>query len=100
MAGRTSAVAAVVILLVAASADAAWTVTASETETSATGAAEHRHITLTSDTGDDATVDVALFSTKSANVRVIDNPGRDNLAAVIGRMAGIAGVNGGYFDPQ
>ncbi len=34
-------------------------------------------------------------------VRVIDNPaGDDDLAAVMRRTRGLAGVNGGYFDPQ
>jgi exopolysaccharide biosynthesis protein len=52
------------------------------------------------ETGDRATVDLALFSTKTATVRVIDNPtGEDNLAAVMRREKGLAGVNGGYFDP-
>jgi uncharacterized protein YigE (DUF2233 family) len=52
-------------------------------------------------TEQEATVDLALFSTKSATLRVIDNPtGEDDLAAVVRRGRGLAGVNGGYFDPQ
>ena len=100
MAGRISSLAALLVLLVAASARAAWTVAASETENSATSGAEHRRITVTNDTGDEATLDIALFSAKSANLRVIDNPGRESLAAVMGRLRGVAGVNGGYFDPE
>ena len=100
MAGRTSLVAALLVCLLAIPADAAWTVTASETENATSAGAEHRHISLTSDTGGEATLDVALFSTKSVNVRVVDNPGRDNLVAVMRRVRGVAGVNGGYFDPQ
>src|SRR4051794_16922225 len=100
MAGRTSLVAALLVFLLAIQGHAAWTVTASETENATTAGAEHRHISLTSDTGGDATIDVALFSAKSANVRVIDNPGRDNLAGVMRRVRGVAGANGGYFDPQ
>ncbi len=100
MAGRTSLVAALLVFLLAIPAHAAWTVTASETENATTAGTEHRHITLASETGGDATIDVALFSTKSVNVRVIDNPGRDNLVGVMRRVRGVAGVNGGYFDPQ
>ena len=61
---------------------------------------EHRRIVLTeSGTGKRATLDLALLSTKSATLRVIDNPGgKDNLAAVMRRENCLAGVNGGYFD--
>ena len=63
---------------------------------------EHRRVVLAeSETGDRATVDLALFSTKSATVRVIDNPtGDDSLAAAMRREHCLAGVNGGYFDPE
>jgi uncharacterized protein YigE (DUF2233 family) len=63
---------------------------------------EHRRISLTeSETAATARLDVALFTTKSATLRVIDNPtGADDLAAVMLRTRGVAGVNGGYFDPQ
>ncbi len=100
MAGRTFPVAALLVFLLAIPAHAAWTVTGSETENATTAGIERRHIILTSDTGGDATIDVALFSAKSVNVRVIDNPGRDNLAGVMRRVRGVAGANGGYFDPQ
>jgi len=54
-----------------------------------------------SQTDEQATLDLALFSTKSATLRVIDNPaGEDDLAAVMRRENSPAGVNGGYFDPQ
>ena len=61
---------------------------------------EHRRIVLTQrETDEQATLDLALFSTKSATLRVIDNPtGEDNLAAVMRRETCLAGVNGGYFD--
>ena len=39
-----------------------------------------------SETGEEARLDLALFSTKSATLRVIDNPtGADDLAAVMRR---------------
>jgi uncharacterized protein YigE (DUF2233 family) len=81
---------------------AAWTVSSSETEGSAVAGVEHRRIVL-SDTasGEDATLDLAMFSTKTATLRVVDNPKGDyDLAAVMRRTRGVAGVNGGYFDPQ
>ena len=63
---------------------------------------EHRRIVLTErETGERATLDLALLSTKSATLRVIDNPrGDDNLAAIMRRENCLAGVNGGYFDPD
>jgi exopolysaccharide biosynthesis protein len=63
---------------------------------------EHRRVVVTeSETGEEARLDLALFSTKSATLRVIDNPtGADDLAAVARRTRAMAGVNGGYFDPQ
>ena len=53
------------------------------------------------ETAESATLDLALFSTKSATVRVLDNPaGNDDLAAAMRRERCLAGVNGGYFDPE
>ncbi len=74
----------------------------SETEPGSAAGVEHRRIELDDDgAGERATLDLALFSTKSATVRVIDNPtGRDNLAAAMRREKCLAGVNGGYFDPE
>jgi exopolysaccharide biosynthesis protein len=90
------------LLFLASAARAEWTVTTSETERSAVAGVEHRRIVVTeTETGEEAKLDLALFSTKSATLRVIDNPtGADDLAAVVRRTRGVAGVNGGYFDPQ
>ena len=79
-----------------------WAISSSQTERGAAAGVEHRRVVVTdSGTGEEATLDVALFSTKLATVRVIDNPtGEDDLAAVMRRSRGLAGVNGGYFDPQ
>lgn len=56
---------------------------------------------LRSDAGDEATLDLALFSPKTATLRVVDRPAADDeLAAVMQRENGIAGVNGGYFHPD
>jgi len=91
----------VLVLFLVGTARAEWAVTASEAEQGFTGT-EHRRIELSDGaTGEGATLDLALFSTKSATVRVIDNPtGKDDLAAVMRREKCLAGVNGGYFDPE
>jgi exopolysaccharide biosynthesis protein len=79
-----------------------WKVSSAETETSSIAGSEHRHIVLSeTGSGEEATLDLAFFATKSATLRVIDNPkGENDLAAVARRARAIAGVNGGYFDPQ
>src|SRR5205085_3439215 len=81
---------------------AGWSVGSSEMDKSSVPGVEHRRIVLSeSASSEEATVDLALFSMKSATVRVIDNPrGEDDLATVARRLRGVAGVNGGYFDPQ
>ena len=72
----------VLALLLAGSARADWTVTNSQTDRAPVAGVDHRRIVLTeSETGERVTLDLALFSTKSATLRVIDNPshsGRDN----------------------
>ena len=100
MVGRSTL--AVALCLFTASARGEWSVASFETGKSATPAVEHRRIGVTEEgTGDEATLDLAVFATKSVTLRVIDNPeGNDELAAVMRRTRGIAGVNGGYFDPQ
>lgn len=82
------------------SARADWTVAAIEKERGSSGRVEHRHIVVIEDAGDEATIELALFSTKSATLRVIDNPtGQLDLAVAMEREHCAAGVNGGYFDP-
>ena len=90
----------VLALLLAGSARADWTVITSQSDRGALAGVERRRIVLTeSGTEERATLDLALFSTKSAALRVIDNPtGEDNLATVMRRESCLAGVNGGYFD--
>jgi exopolysaccharide biosynthesis protein len=90
------------LLFLASAARAEWSVPTSETERSAVAGVEHRRIVVTeTETGEEAKLDLALFSTKSATLRVIDNPtGADDLATIMRRTRGVAGVNGGYFDPQ
>lgn len=84
-----------------ASTRASWSVTSSRAERgSATGVEHHRVILAESATAEEATLDVALFPAKSATLRVIDNPDAEALAAVMQRENCLAGVNGGYFDPE
>src|SRR5436190_7400422 len=101
MAARFSLTAAILVLSLAA-AGGEWTVGSSEPEKSSVAGVEHRRIVLgEAASGDEATLDLALFSTKNATLRVVDNPnGSDDLVAAMRRTRGIAGVNGGYFDPQ
>jgi uncharacterized protein YigE (DUF2233 family) len=101
MAVRSASVLALACLFVA-SARADWAVSSSQTERGSAAGLEHRRIVVSdAESGDEATLDLALFSTKSATLRLIDNPaGEDDLAAVMRRSRGLAGVNGGYFDPQ
>ena len=45
-------------------------------------------------------VDLALFSAKSSKLRVIDNADGVTLSDAMRRTNCIAGINGGYFDPN
>ena len=84
------------ILAQIASAD--WQVAFTDRESSPVADVEHRHIVL-QNSRESVTLDLASFSTKSATLGVIDNPGGfENLADVMRRENFISGVNGGYFD--
>jgi exopolysaccharide biosynthesis protein len=102
MAVRTSLTGTLLILLLAPLANAEWSVTSAETEKGSAAGIERRHVVLAeAETGSEVTLDLAFFSTKSATLRVADNPdGSEDLASVMRRTRGLAGVNGGYFDPQ
>ena len=92
----------VLALLLVESARADWSVASSQTERAAAAGVERRHVMLAEgESNDRATLDLALFSTKSATLRVIDNPDAENdLATLMPRENCLAGVNGGYFDPE
>ncbi|MEO8043803.1 MAG: phosphodiester glycosidase family protein [Spartobacteria bacterium] len=79
-----------------------WEVNSLERQPGANGAIEYLHFSLgKADSRDDVEVQLALFARKNATLRVIDQPGSDRRLAEI--MAGgkfLAGVNGGYFDPE
>jgi uncharacterized protein YigE (DUF2233 family) len=98
---RSFSAALIAIVFVVANAHAQWAVVSTTSDFSAARVVEHRHVVLRSETGDEATVDFAIFSPKTATLRVIDNPGAaDSLAGAMQREKCIAGVNGGYFDPE
>ena len=64
---------------------------------------EHRYIVVEdSAAGDRASLELAVFSTKSCRLRVIDQPNepRVDLEEVMTRGNFLAAVNGGYFDPD
>ena len=90
---------ALLALIVAATARGEWTVLSAGSEFSADKRVEHRHLGVASG-GAEATLDIALFSAKTATLRVMDNGSQDrDLATAMQRENCIAGVNGGYFDP-
>lgn len=92
---------AFLLLIIAAQfARAEWRVENSRDETS--GSVVHRHVDLAdNDTGANAIVDLAVFAAKSCKLRVIDNGlTKSDLADAMRRSNCIAGVNGGYFDPD
>ena len=79
-----------------------WTVTALEHQPGATGAIEYRHYSLgETSSGSSAELQLTLFSHQKATLRVIDQPNFDRrLAATMTQENCLAGVNGGYFDPE
>lgn len=89
-------------LFVATAARAEWTIISTRTEPGLVAGFEHRHIVFEeSETGEHAAVDLAIFSTKSCGLRVVDNSDGDkNLAEAMEQSKCAAGVNGGYFDPN
>ena len=85
----------------AATAHADWTILSSASERGL-GGVVHRHVVLENDARrEHLTVDLALFSTKSCTLRVLQNErGADSLAEMMRQEKCLAGVNGGYFDEK
>ena len=94
--------AALLFLIVATAVRAEWKIISTRSEPGAVVALEHRHIGLENpENGDRATVHLAIFLAKSCALRVLDNPNGDNrLTDAMQREKCVAGVNGGYFDPD
>jgi exopolysaccharide biosynthesis protein len=93
---------ALLFLAVAVTAHADWAIRSADSKPGR-GGIVHRHIALEdSETNDSATIDLALFSTKACTLRVIDQPAppRTALPQLMRQESCLAGVNGGYFDPD
>jgi Phosphodiester glycosidase len=88
------------LLAVAATAHADWTVRTTDSEPGHAGIV-HRHIVLENGNAhESAVVDLAIFSTKSCTLRVIDNQVGETLSETMAREKCVAGTNGGYFGPD
>jgi hypothetical protein len=90
-------------LLVFSTAQAQWTQISSESEPSPVRGLEHRYLVVEdSGSGDRASLELAIFSTKSCRLKVVDRdsgPRRD-LDETMADGNFLAAVNGGYFDPD
>ena len=81
---RTTLIFLVVVSFIPAVTRADWAVTAFDRQAGATGAIEYRHYSLGERTsGSKAEVQLALFSTQSATLRMIDQPNLDRRLAEI-----------------
>jgi len=95
--------AAIFFTLVATVSRAEWKVISAQTESSSAPGLEHRYVVLEeSATGERASTEFTLFSAKSFTLRIVDQPvePRIDLAEAMRREKCLAGVNGGYFDPD
>jgi len=95
--------AAIFLLLLVSTAKAQWTQISSQSEPSPVRGLEHRYIVVEdSAAGDRASLELAIFSTKSCRLRIIDQPNepRLDLEEAMSRGNFLAAVNGGYFDPD
>ena len=92
---------AFLLLVFAVAARADWKVTSATSEFASAKVVEHRHVVMGNESGAEAIIELAVFSPKSATLRIFDQGSerRADLAAVMQREHGIAGTNGGYFDP-
>jgi uncharacterized protein YigE (DUF2233 family) len=84
-------------------ANAQWTQISSQSEPSPAKGLEHRYIVVEdSNSGDRASLELAIFSAKSCRLKIIDQDfePRPDLEDVMVRGNFLAGVNGGYFDPE
>jgi hypothetical protein len=92
---------AFLFLTLAATAQADWTILSTASEPGRDGLV-HRHVVLENGARSERiTVDLAVFSTKSCTLRVLQNKdGAESLADVMRHEKCVAGVNGGYFDEK
>ena len=91
------------VLFVFSTAKAQWTQISSQFEASPVRGLEHRYVVVEdSNSGDRGSLELAIFSTKSCRLRIVDQSSepRSDLEDVMARGNFLAGVNGGYFDPE
>jgi uncharacterized protein YigE (DUF2233 family) len=91
------------LLILVSAAPAQWKQISSQSEPSSNKGLEHRYLVVEdSSSGERASLELAIFSTKSYRLRVVDQPSepRRDLEDVMARGNFLAGVNGGYFDPE
>src|SRR6266536_1094380 len=88
-------------VVLAATAHADWTIVSSASEPGR-GGIVHRHVVLENGARTERiTVDLAIFSTKSCTLRILQNEDdADSLADMMRNEKCLAGVNGGYFDEK
>jgi len=90
-------------LFLFSTAQAQWREVSSQSEPSPSKGLEHRYLVVEhSDSGDRASLELAVFSTKSCRLRIVDQPSepRLDLDEAMQRGNFLAAVNGGYFDPE
>ena len=84
-------------------AHAQWTQVSSQSEPWSAKGVEHRYVVAEeSGSGERASLELAVFSTKSCRLRIVDQPTepRVELKEAMSRGNFLAAVNGGYFDPE
>ncbi len=92
---------ALLFLVLTAAAQADWAILSSSSELGR-GGVVHKHVVLENAAENKrVAVDLAAFSIKSCTLRIIQNEGAaDNLGELMEHEKCLAGVNGGYFDPE
>jgi uncharacterized protein YigE (DUF2233 family) len=102
--GRTAAACALALLLLAPGlVRAEWKISGAERETSPDESVEYWKTVVEDETGGERVImHTAVFDERVATLQVIDQPDapRGELAEAMARTKAVAGVNGGYFDPE
>ena len=91
------------LVFIFSTANAQWKQVSSQSEPSPVSGVDHRYVVLEhQSSGDRASLELAIFSTKSCRLQVVDQSDepRLELDEVMRRGHFLAGVNGGYFDPD
>ncbi len=99
----TRFVALLLFLAAACSAPGAWEIVSAEPASASDAVCRHLELrAVDNESGARATLHLALFDSSRATIAVVDQPAepRRDLAEVMSAGEFLAGVNGGYFDPQ